>query len=175
MVMRIPSRICQVVIFPVFLVSCLILVSCRSGAEKASEKAIEKALEQQSGEPVDLDLEKQTAEITTGEGTIRFDGTIKSWPREIPDDVPEFKKGRIEGCTFQNLVETQSWTIVLKELPEDAASAYHKELKARGFESQIITIGEKGGTVTAEKGNFSVAFMGGEGNGSLSVVVNKKQ
>lgn len=60
------------------------------------------------------------------------------------------------------------------DLNIDALKAYDKDLKAKGFESILMLIGEKGGTITAEKDGLSVALMGGDGNGTLSVQIPKK-
>jgi len=157
------------------LLFLFLVTSCQQNAEKAGEKDMEKTPEQQMGEPVDPDIKDQSREITTVEGTIKLNANIKNWPEDIPSDVPEFKAGRIEGATIKNLKDNKGWTLILKDVPYEALNAYGKELKAKGFETQITAVGEKGGAISAQKGLISVILMGGQGNASLSITVGENQ
>lgn len=148
--------------------------SCKRAGEKTGEKAIENAIEQSTGKDADINLKDETAEVTINGEKVKFDGTVKSWPKEIPADIPEFKYGKIEGLTISDLEGGVGYTLNLSDLSADALKAYDKDLKAKGFETNFITIEDKGGTITAEKDNISVVLMGGEGNGSLSVQISKK-
>jgi len=143
--------------------------SCQRAAEKTGEEAIEKSIEQSTAEKADVDLQEGSGTITTESGTVKYDSKITSWPTEIPDDVPEFTAGNIEGGTLTDTKEGKSWTLMLSDFSDKDLEAYNKSLKSKGFETHIMMIDNKGGTITAEKGNLTVAFMGGEGKGSLSV------
>jgi len=149
--------------------------SCQRTAERTGEEAIEKSIEQSTGEKADVDLQEGSGTITTESGTVKYDSKITSWPSDIPDDVPEFTAGRIEGGTLSDGKEGKSWTLMIKDYPDKALEDYNKALKSNGFETHIMTIDNKGGTITAEKGNLTVAFMGGEGRGSLSVQLKEEK
>lgn len=148
--------------------------SCKNSGEKAGEKAVENAIENASGEEADVNMKDETVEVTMNEGKIRYDGNIKSWPDEIPDEIPEFTYGKIDGATISDVDDKIAYTFKILDIDVAAMKAYDKDLKAKGFESMLILMGEKGGSITAEKEGLSVALMGGEGNGSLSVQIPKK-
>ena len=93
---------------------------------------------------------------------------------DIPAEVPEFTYGMIDGATISDVDNKIAYTFKIPDLSIDALKAYDKDLKAKGFESVLMLIGDKGGTITAEKDGLSVALMGGDGNGSLSVQIPKK-
>ena len=145
--------------------------SCKNMAEKAAEKMIEKSIEKSSGEDVDIDLENQKVVIESEEGRVEINATEKSWPKEIPSDIPEFKYGKISGVSTTKTDEGTIWTLVFSEISKDAIDKYDKELKSKGFKTQTVTMSGLGGTISGEKDNMAVAVMMSEGNASVSVQV----
>jgi hypothetical protein len=171
--MKTQNRYRQTAVILACFMLALLIASCQQTARKTSEKATEKALENATGGQAKVNLDNQSTEITTKEGTIKFDANIKSWPSDIPSVVPKFTAGRIEGATIQNMKESQGWSLVFKDLPDEAVVAYNKALEASGFETTVISAGQKVSSIMAEKGKIHVTFMGGEGSGNLSVAIDK--
>jgi len=152
----------------------VLISSCKNAGQKASDEAIEKTVENATGKDVEVNSNNETMEISTNDGKVKYDGNIKSWPDDIPAEVPEFTYCKIDGATISDVDNKIAYTFKIMDLNIDALKAYDKDLKAKGFESILMLIGEKGGTITAEKDGLSVALMGGDGNGTLSVQIPKK-
>lgn len=152
----------------------VLISSCKNAGQKASDEAIEKTVENATGKDVEVNSNNETMEISTNDGKVKYDGNIKSWPDDIPAEVPEFTYCKIDGATISDVDNKIAYTYKIMDLNIDALKAYDKDLKAKGFESILMLIGEKGGTITAEKDGLSVALMGGDGNGTLSVQIPKK-
>ncbi|HNX90162.1 MAG TPA: hypothetical protein PKH58_13885 [Paludibacteraceae bacterium] len=152
----------------------ILISSCKNTGQKASDEAIEKTVENATGKDVEVNSNNETMEISTNDGKVKYDGNIKSWPDDIPAEVPEFTYCKIDGATISDVDNKIAYTFKIMDLNIDALKAYDKDLKAKGFESILMLIGEKGGTITAEKDGLSVALMGGDGNGTLSVQIPKK-
>ena len=72
-----------------------VTTSCKRAAEKTQEKIIEKAI----GDKAKVNLDDEKIVIETEEGTFTADATTQSWPKEIPNEVPEFKNGK--NCNGQ--------------------------------------------------------------------------
>jgi len=152
----------------------VLISSCKNTGQKASDEAIEKTVENATGKDVGVNSTNETMEIDMNGGKVKYDGNIKSWPEDIPAEVPEFTYCKFDGATISDVDNKIAYTFKIVDLSVDALKAYDKGLKAKGFESVLMLIGEKGGTITAEKDGLSVALMGGDGNGSLSVQIPKK-
>jgi hypothetical protein len=52
---------------------------------------------------------------------------------------------------------------------------YDAQLKEKGFETILMKMGDKGGSITAESDKYNVFLMGGEGTLSLSVSIKKQE
>jgi hypothetical protein len=157
------------------LVFTVLTISCQKASEKTGEKLMENALENATGQKADIDLEKGKAVIQTGDGSIEVDSNAKSWPSEIPGDVPEFKFGKVKAVTTSIMDGGKSWNVAFEEVQDGFLDKYEAQLKEKGFETIIIKMGDKGGTITAESDKYSVFLMGGEGNLSIGVTVKKEE
>lgn len=146
-----------------------ILSSCKKSAEKTSEKLIEKSI----GDNADVDIDDEKITIKTDEGSFTSDATIKSWPKEIPSDVPEFKDGKVVNVSTQFVDESKNWTLLFEGIPDNALDAYEAKLKKSGFKVSTIKMGDTKAHITAEKDDFIVLVMGGEGKASLSVALKQ--
>lgn len=158
----------------VFL-TIFMLFSCQNKSEKAGEKLMENALENATGKDANIDIDKEKAVIETDAGRIEVDGNAKSWPNEIPEDIPEFKFGKIDAVTTSNFDDTKAWVIAFSELQDGFLDKYDAQLKEKGFETMLMKMGDKGGSITAESDKYNVFLMGGEGTLSLSVSVKKQE
>ena len=153
----------------VVLVLTTMFCSCKKSAEKTQEKIMETAI----GENTNVDLDDQKIVIETDEGSFTSDATVKTWPKGIPDEVPEFKFGKIANLSTQNMEESINWTLVFEEVPANALNDYKAMLKEKGFKISSVSVPGAGGQVTGEKDNLFVAVMAGEDMASVSVGIEK--
>ncbi|HOW30357.1 MAG TPA: hypothetical protein PLP88_02220 [Bacteroidales bacterium] len=151
------------------LLAAFQFTSCKSHKENTAADTLENAIEQASGEDADVNMNEGNTEITMNNATVKYDGDIKSWPAAIPAQIPKFEYCKIEGATITSADGFTTYNLKLKGLTPEQIKSYDKDLKSKGFESNLVLVGDKGGTVTATKGDISIALMGGDSNGSLSV------
>jgi hypothetical protein len=141
------------------------LNACQNTAEKRAEKMIEQAIEGEA----DVNIEDKKFVVETEEGKFTAE-EVKSWPKDIPNAVPEFKLGKIVNAMTQTTPEANSWTMVFEEVPDEALEKFKKELENKGFKIEsTIKMGTKG-QVTAIKAPLTVMLMVGDGMASMSVV-----
>ena len=143
--------------------------SCKKSAEKTSEKIIERSI----GKDANVDIEDQKIIVKTEEGTFTSDATVKSWPKDIPDEVPEFKFGKMSNLSTQAVDEGKSWTLIFEDVTENALEDYKTILKDKGFKVSSFTMPGGQGQVTGEKGNIIVAMMAGDNMATLNVSLEK--
>jgi hypothetical protein len=143
--------------------------SCKKATEKAGEKIIEKSLGKDS--KIDIDKDKMT--IKTEDGIITSDSNVKSWPNDIPNDVPEFSYGNIINVTTQQTDKASSWSIIFEKLTDNALDQYKTDLEKNGFKINFITTAEIGGQLMAKKDDLNVMVVSSEGNASISIGVEK--
>lgn len=156
-------------------VTIFMLFSCQNKSEKAGEKLMENALENATGTDANVDIDKEKVVVETEAGRMEVDGNAKSWPDEIPGEIPEFKFGKIDAVTTSNFDDTNAWVIAFSELQDGFLDKYDAQLKEKGFETMLMKMGDKGGSITAESDKYNVFLMGGEGTLSLSVSVKKQE
>lgn len=161
-------------IMPAIVMVCMVS-SCRNASERPAEKLLENAIEKNTGSPADVDLESHSGTIKSGDVTMSYDADVHSWPVEIPPEIPVFSYGKIDGATIHKSDEVQNWTMILKEVSAGALAAYEKDLKAKGFKTQLVSMGDNGGSLMAEKGKISVALLMGQGEASLSIGIEKNE
>lgn len=159
----------QVFVFMLAIILMLVFDSCK----KTSEKTGEKMMETMIGNNADVDMDDEKIVIKTDEGTFTSDATANSWPKEIPNDVPEFKDGKIVNVSTQVVDDGKNWTLLFEEVDDKALNEYESILKKNGFKVSSITMGGTNAHVTGEKGDLFVIIMGGDGMASLSVGTNK--
>lgn len=157
------------------LVFAICSVSCRRASEKTGEKLMEKALENATGQKADVDLSSGKAVFETGQGRMEVDSNAKSWPDEIPGDVPEFTYGKVNAVTTSNIDGTKTWNVVFDEVEEGFIDKYDAKLKEKGFETVTMKMGDKGGSIQAESTKFAIFLMGGEGKISVAVTEKKEE
>ncbi len=151
------------------LVLMTMISSCKKSAEKAHEKIMETAI----GNNADVEMDDEKIVVKTDEGTFTSDATVRTWPKEIPRDVPEFKDGKIVNVSSQIVKEGKNWTLLFEEVDDKTLNEYEAKLKKNGFKVNSITMGGTNAHVTGEKGDLFVVVMGGDGMASLSVGTEK--
>jgi hypothetical protein len=148
------------------------LPACQSAGKKAGEKAMEAAIEKSSGENAEVDIEGEKVTIQGEDYKAEVNAGGSEWPDEIPDDIPEFSYGSIEGTTTTETDDMRGWGINFRDVPSDAVDKYESALKSRGFKTVKVTMDE-GGTVGGEKGNFSVSVISGKDMTHVGIQVKK--
>lgn len=161
-------------LFVAVVLSCF-LFSCRSAQEKSSEKMMENALENATGQKADVDLEGENAVIKTNDGTINVEYNAKSWPSEIPGDVPEFTYGKVKGVTTTEIEGQKVWNINFEELKAGFIEKYDAQLKEKGFETVTMKMGENGGSITGENEKYTIFLMGNDGTLSIAVSIKNEE
>ena len=146
-----------------------VFTSCKRAAEKTQEKIIEKAI----GDKATVDLDDEKIVITTDEGTFTADANIQSWPKEIPNEVPKFKNGKIVMVNTQNMEKGKNWVIIFEDVSPNETAKYKENLESNGFKVNFSTTAGTGTHFAAEKGNITVILMGDEGGASISVGIKE--
>lgn len=171
--MKATKRINRTGLFSAILISGCFIVSCQDKSKKSSEKLLENAIENETGSKANVDPGAGKTVITQGGNTVEFDGKANSWPGEIPDEVPEFTYGKVKAVTASIIDGAKSWNVIYENVEDDFIDRYDADLKKKGFETVTMKMGDKGGSITADNGKYSVFLMGSEG--SLSIGVSPKQ
>lgn len=156
-----------VIIFSLMVVTAFI--SCKKTAEKTSEKMIETAI----GKDANVDIDDQKVVIETEEGAFTSDASVRTWPKEIPNEVPEFKLGKMSNLSTRIMEEGKSWTFIFEDVSNTALDDYKKLLKEKGFKVGSINMPGGQGQVTGEKGKTIVAMMAGDNMATLNVSIEK--
>lgn len=146
-----------------------VTTSCKRAAEKTQEKIIEKAI----GNEADVDLDDEKIVIKTDEGTFTADANIQSWPNEIPNEVPEFKGGKIVVVNTQEMGDSKNWVVIYEDVSQEDMENYKKQLERSVFKINFTTTAGTGTHFAAEKGKLMVMLMGDEGGASISIGVKE--
>jgi hypothetical protein len=140
-----------------FLTVSLFLVNACS--EKSSqEKMIEKTLKQATGKDVDVKMQGGKVQLEE-KGSKTEIAETTTWPSDITKEVPKFTAGKIT-----RVVKTQesgnAWTfnIYLVAINGDDIKNYSGALKEKGWKTDIVQMGDKGGYLNAEKGTMGMNF-----------------
>ena len=160
-----PISLTRVMAILVAISLVTVSTSCKRAAEKTQEKIIEKAI----GNEAKVDLDDEKIVIETEEGTFTADANIQSWPKESPNEVPEFKNGKIVMVNTQNMEEGKNWVIILEDVSPNEAAKYKENLESNGFKINFTTTAGTGTHFAAEKDNITVMLMGDEGGASITV------
>ena len=160
-----PISLTRVMAILVAISLVTVSTSCKRAAEKTQEKIIEKAI----GDEAKVDLDDEKIVIKTDEGTFTADANIQSWPKEIPNEVPEFKNGKIVMVNTQNMEEGKNWVIIFEDVSPNEPAKYKENLESNGFKINFTTTAGIGTHFAAEKDNITVMLMGDEGGASITV------
>ncbi len=164
-----PISLTRVMAILVAILLVTVSTSCKRAAEKTQEKIIEKAI----GDKAKVDLDDEKIMIETEDGTFTADATIQSWPKEIPNEVPEFKNGKIVMVNTQNMKEGKNWVIIFEDVSSNATAKYKENLESNGFNINFTTTAGTGTHFAAEKDNITVMLMGDEGGASITVGIQE--
>jgi hypothetical protein len=140
-----------------FLTVSLFLVNGCS--EKSSqEKMAEKALKQATGKDVDVKIQEGKIQIEE-KGSKTEIAQTTTWPPEMINDVPKFSAGKITRVVkTQEAANAWTFNIYLVGINGDDIKSYAGALKEKGWQTDIIQMGDKGGYLNAQKGTMGMNF-----------------
>jgi len=140
-----------------FLTLSLFLVNACS--EKSSqEKMTERILKQATGKDVDVKIQGGKIQIEE-KGSKTEIAETTTWPPEMFKDVPKFTAGKIERVVKSH-EEGDKWTfnIYLADINGDDIKNYAGALKEKGWQTDLMQMGDKGGYLNAQKGTMGMNF-----------------
>jgi hypothetical protein len=140
-----------------FLTLSLFLVNACS--EKSSEEKItEKILKHATGKDVDVKMQGDKVQIEQNASKTEIAKTA-TWPPEMFKDVPKFTAGKIERVVKSH-EEGDIWkfNIYLVDINGDDIKNYAGALKEKGWQTELMQMGDKGGYLNAQKGNMGMNF-----------------
>ena len=128
-------------------------------SEKSSEeKMAERALKHATGKDVDVKMQGDKVQIEQNGSKTEIAETT-TWPPEMFKDVPKFTAGKIERVVKSH-EEGDKWTfnIYLVDINGDDIKNYAGALKEKGWQTDLMQMGDKGGYLNAQKGNMGMNF-----------------
>lgn len=129
--------------------------------ESPEEKMAEKALKLATGKDVDVKIQGDKVQIEQGGSKTEMAKTA-TWPAEMIKDVPQFTAGKIERVVKTH-EEGDIWTfnIYFVGINGDDIKNYAGALKDKGWQTDSMQMGDKGGYLNAQKGTMGINFMFG--------------
>ncbi len=143
----------------VLVLGLFLMAGCsgKSSDEQMAEDMARKMIKQTTGKDVDVRMQ---------EGKIEFKGKdFKSeiaettvWPADMFPEVPPFPFAKIERVSKGNEGGMQKFNIYYKDLKGDGINQYAEMLKKKGWQTDIMQMGDKGGYLNAQKGKLGMNF-----------------
>ena len=141
----------------ILTLSLILVTACSQ--KNSEEKMAEKALKLATGKDVDVKIQGGKVQIEQkGSKTEMAETTV--WPAEMIKDVPQFTAGKIQRVVKTN-EEGGIWTfnIYLADINGDDIKSYAGALKEKGWKTDIMQMGDQGGSLNGEKGTMGINFM----------------
>lgn len=129
-------------------------------SEKSSqEKMIEGTLKQATGKDVDVKMQGGKIQIEE-KGSKTEMAETATWPSDMGKDVPQFTAGKIVRVVKTH-EEGDVWTfnIYFEGINGDDIKSYAGAMKEKGWKTDIMQMGYKGGSLNGEKGTMGINFM----------------
>jgi hypothetical protein len=128
-------------------------------SEKSSqEKMTERVLKQATGKDVDVKVQGDKIQIEE-KGSKTEMAKTTTWPPEMFKDVPKFTAGKIERVVkSQEEGGILKFNIYLVDINSADIKNYAGALKEKGWQTDIMQMGDKGGYLNAQKGKMGMNF-----------------
>jgi len=142
------------------LLSVLVAAGCgkKASGEKLAEGMMERTLESATGGNADVDLNGNDVTIKTKDGTTTMSETSE-WPSDMFPDVPKFTYGVVERVSKGTEGGMQKFNVYLRDVEDGAFEKYDADIKAAGWESQMMTQSDDAGMISAQKGNMALQLV----------------
>jgi hypothetical protein len=155
----------------ILALSTLLLNGCgKKSEERMAEEMTKKIIKQSTGKDVDVKMKGNNIKIEGQDSKTEIAQTT-TWPLEMFKDVPQFTAGKIEHVVKAKEGGMQKFNIFFIEINSDALKNYADLLKEKGWQANLIQMGDKGGMLNAQKGNLGMnfAFSAEKKDGMLAV------
>jgi hypothetical protein len=127
--------------------------------KNAQEKMAEQVLKQTTGKDVHVKMQGDKIQIADKESKTEITETT-TWPPDLSKDVPKFSTGKIQRVVkSQEQGDSWSFNIYLAGINHDAIKTYEQALKEKGWQTNLIQMGDKGGILNGQKGTMGINFM----------------
>lgn len=150
-----------------------LLAACTSPWQKAAQQSVENqmenAIEEQTGQDADVNVDENSVEISTDEGSLQAGEDVKL-PQDFPGDIYVYD-GKLSAVlqTIEN--EGYSITIETDDPIGDIMSLYESKLKSDGWEITGSMNFESTASLAAEKGERSLSVVAGSGEAGNTIVI----
>jgi hypothetical protein len=141
----------------IFTLGLFLMSAC---SEKSSqEKMAEKILKQSTGKDANVKINGDKVQIDQ-KGSRTEMAETAAWPSDLTKDAPQFTAGKIERVVKTN-EEGGIWTfnIYLAGINGDDIKNYAVALKGKGWQTDMMQMGDKGGSLNGQKGTMGINFM----------------
>lgn len=144
-------------IMVVLLMSSLFLVN-GCGEKSAQEKMTEQVLKQATGKNVDVKMEGGKIQIKDKDSKTEIADT-STWPSDLSTEVPRFTAGKIVRVS-KGQEQGNAWTfnIYFKDINGDDIKSYAGAMKKKGWQAELLQMGDKGGYLNGQKGTMGMNF-----------------
>jgi hypothetical protein len=128
------------------------------GEKSAQEKMTEQALKQATGKDVDVKIQGGKVQIADKDSRTEMTETT-TWPPDLSSDVPKFTAGKIKRVV-KSQEQAGSWTfnIYLEGISGDDIKNYENALRGKGWKTDLMQMGDKGGYLNGTKGTMGINF-----------------
>jgi hypothetical protein len=152
--LRIPIGVATVVVS-----LCLLLtLGCgKKAEEKNAEKTMGKILTEATGKETQVDLHDGNVHIANSDMKVDMTST-STWPADMFADVPQFTGGAIERVSIANEGGTKKFNIHYTGIKDDAVKQYTQDLKAKGWDANLMEMGGKAAMLNAQKSDLGMNF-----------------
>jgi hypothetical protein len=144
----------------ILTLSLLLMNGCgeKKSDEKLAEDITRKIIKESTGKDVDVKMQKGKIEFKE-KGSRTEMAETTTWPPEMIKDVPKFTAGKIKRVVKTH-EEGGIWTfnIYLVDITGDDIKNYAGALKEKGWQTDIMQMGDKGGYLNAQKGTMGMNF-----------------
>jgi hypothetical protein len=125
---------------------------------KSEEKLAEGIIKGTTGKDAEVKMEEGKIEIERKDFKSETAKT-KVWPPDMFKHVPEFTFGRIERV-HKSAEEAgmRKFNIYFVDVQQDALDKYADVLEMNNWQARVMQMGEKGGMLTAQKGELALNF-----------------
>lgn len=151
------------------------VISCQSAKEKLAEKLVEEVIERQTGEKTDIEYDEEGISIKTENGDIVSQTLNAEWPKDLPASIPNLQGLKPTSVHTSNSTIGNTWTISYENMDINLSADYEKALKAKGFNTTQMKIGEYSALTGELDGvNVVLSIDANSKVGSLNVIQGKK-
>jgi hypothetical protein len=150
-------RFSSIVVVVVSLCVCVTSGCGKKTEEKSAEKTMERMLTEATGKETSVDLRNGNVRVENKDMKVDI-ASSSTWPADIHADVPKFTGGAIVRVVTSNESGAKKFNIHYTGVREEAVKQYVQDLKARGWEANLMEIGNKAALLSAQKGNLGLTF-----------------